>query len=322
MKKEILKIYYDSIQEGAWFKELHPILHDATLHPFPNENSAPPSLKKVLSYDRPDIILADDNPILVLERTVEVPSGHNVGQRFARLVAAAQMRIPILYFGPYAAYKHGGQTQGPRYMNLRLFYALSSLAKIENTAVTAINWPVDENYEIIKTPSKDRRLRIYLDLFFDLYHAYNLPGMLVHIMNSPFEQEQEKERRAFISREVVRPKEYDSPPGSVTIAPSESIRELNAQRPETLSCRETVLYKVGMTYIRSDPYTGMAMLYSYLYCGGLQNRVRNLVLHFPNITHEMWQSAVNSPSRKDVRLYKLTADGILFSNKYVPKIYL
>ena len=95
-----LKIYYDSIQEGHWFKKLHPKLDSAELHPFPSKGKGDVRLAKVLAYDRPDIVLTDhDEPILVVERTVEVPSGHNVGQRFARLAAAAQMRVPCVYFG-------------------------------------------------------------------------------------------------------------------------------------------------------------------------------------------------------------------------------
>jgi len=125
-----MEILYDSIQEGEWFKGLHPKLNNATMAPFPrNPNNE--KIAKVLSYDRPDIVLIDNNsPILVLERTREVPSGHNVGQRFARLVAAAQMQVPSVYFGPYKAYKHGNDTAGPRYMNLRLFYAIKKCQKL------------------------------------------------------------------------------------------------------------------------------------------------------------------------------------------------
>ena len=316
-----MEIYYDSIQEGMWFKQLHSALRDATLVRFPSAQDGPPSLRKVLSYDRPDIVLVDKgNPILVLERTIEVPSGHNVGQRFARLVAAAQMQVPSVYFGPYAAYKHGGKTQGPRYMNLRLFYALANLAKIENTAITTIKWPVDQNYEIIQTTSKDTRVRAYLNLFFSLYNTYGLPDMLKHIMHSSFEHEQEIERQQFISTQVVRPEQYDSPPPSVRIAPWQSIKKLASESPRNLNCRETVFYTVGMTYIRSDPYTGMAMLYSYLYCGGMQNRTRDLVLYFPHIAQDMWRTTSSEVSdRKDIRLYRLVADGILFSDGYLPK---
>ena len=111
----MFEIYYDDLQEGMWFKSLNPSFGEAVLHPITGASSVNPALAPVLQYDRPDIVLTDSGkPILVIERTVEVPSGHNVGQRFARLAAAAQAKIPLVYFGPYAAYKHGGETQGPR----------------------------------------------------------------------------------------------------------------------------------------------------------------------------------------------------------------
>jgi hypothetical protein len=316
-------IYYDDAQEGYWFQGLHPALNDATLSPFPSKRNQSPKLRKLLEYDRPDIVLFDGkNPILVLERTIEVPSGHNVGQRFARLVAAAQMQIPVVYFGPYAAYKHGGATQGPRYMNLRLFYALENMARIEDTVVTIINWPVDQNYEIIHDPNiRDNRPIEYMNFFFGRYNeGGDLPNVICAIRVSSFEAEQKQERDYFIAREVVNPEQYDGPPDSVTIGPLSSISQLDTQDCENLSCQEVVLYRIGMTYIRSDPYTGMGMLYSYLYCGGLENRERDLVLHFPDITQGMWYDVVlRNWKRKDIRLYSLTADGILFRDGYLPK---
>ena len=53
--------------------------------------------------------------------------------------------MPVVYFGPYVARKHGGVTEGPRYMNLRLFYALDVLARINSTAVTTIDLAIDED---------------------------------------------------------------------------------------------------------------------------------------------------------------------------------
>ena len=165
-----LIIYYDAYQEGKWFQGLHEDLRDCELKPFPTGGDGPPLLVKALSIDRPDIILMDgEKPVLMVERTEEVPSGHNVGQRYGRLAAAAQMRLPSVYFFPYAAYKHGGKTQGPRYANLRLFCALQRMATVEKTAITTINWPVDKDYEVIKSPVKDSRIKKYLELFLDLY---------------------------------------------------------------------------------------------------------------------------------------------------------
>ena len=119
-------IYCDSIQEGKWFQDLDFHFRDSKLEIMLSSTvTNTQGLEDFLLYDRPDIILKkNDTVILVLERTIEVPSGHNVGQRFGRLVSAAKKNVPVVYFGPYMAYKHGGNTAGPRYMNLRLFYSL------------------------------------------------------------------------------------------------------------------------------------------------------------------------------------------------------
>ncbi len=313
------KIYHDSLQEGVWFKELHATLQNALLLPFPSAQEIElhhPQLKNALSFDRPDIILCDnEEPILVVERTVEVPSGHNVGQRFARLVAAAKHNIPVVYFGPYAAYKHGGDTQGPRYMNLRLFYALEKMGEIYGTAISVINWPVDEDYEIIRGAEKDIRMIEYLNCFFEHYEISGLEGINHHIQISEFEEAQRAERLHFITTEVRRSEQYDSPPSSLVIKGRNQLQaDTGHQILNQLSDKECVLYNVGMTYVRSDPYTGMALLYSFLYCGGLENRNRNLVLYFPNITIALWQTAAANARRKDVRLYKMVSDAIVFKD--------
>ena len=314
------RIYYDSLQEGLWFQSLHPALQEAELFIFPSKTRCPELLRPVLAYDRPDIVLCDNgNPILVVERTIEVPSGHNVGQRFSRLVAAAQQKVPVVYFGPYAAYKHGGATQGPRYMNLRLFYALDKMAEIEDAAITLINWPVDNDYEIINTAEKDVRMIEYLQLFFNAYTEDGLANITNAIMTSTFERNQEDERTQFIREQVQNPEQYDDPPSSVIIAHVNDIQILQRYHPLNLTNSHMVIYKVGMRYIRSDPYCGMAMLYSYLYCDGLTERTRDLILHFPQITREMWYTAARRASRKDIRIFRLTADGILFSDGYIPK---
>src|SRR5262249_39799342 len=152
----MLLIYYDDLQEGLWFQTLHPHLTSVELKPITGAVAQNAALTEVLAYDRPDVILVDDDsPILMVERTVEVPSGHNVAQRFARMAAAAQCHVPIVFFCPYAARNHGGATEAPRYMNLRLFYALDNMAELESTAIETINWPVDSHYEVVQGPAKD-----------------------------------------------------------------------------------------------------------------------------------------------------------------------
>ena len=276
-----------------------------------------PQLANVLRYDRPDIVLAQGtDPILVVERTVEVPSGHNVGQRFPRLAAAAQSQIPVVYMGPYAARKHGGRTAGPRYMNLRLFKALDEMARIENTAVTVINWPVDAHYEVIQTAAKDARIRAFMDVYFQLYDVHGIPQMNPALMRSSYEQTQIAERAHFEQHEVEDPAQYNSPPDSVRIVPTSSLGAwTRAMRGSNGPLSECVVYDIGMTYMRSDPYTGMGVLYSYLYAGGMRDRTRHVVLRFPEISKALWAEMVGrSPTSKTIRLYREIADAIVFSD--------
>jgi len=306
-------IYADELHEGDWFKELHPRLADAAEEEITGAVERNPQLEGVLLYDRPDIVLTDssDAPVLVVERTIEVPSGHNVGQRFARLAAAAEARVPVVYFGPYVARKHGGETAGPRYMNLRLFAALDQVAKVNASAVTCINWPVDDHFEIVRDPSKDDRMRAYLDLFFEAYDSRHQDDVNEAIMRSDFEAHQIEERRRFAAT-LSRAGDYDSPPSSVAVQPG-TVAARTTGAADLAEYTEAVVYSVGMRYIRSDPYTGMAMLYRYLYVLGADVE-RALVLCFPHITVEMWRDAARSGRRKDVRLFRIAADGILFSD--------
>ena len=308
-------VYYDDIQEGVWFTGLHPALASAVLSPITGAVKENPRLAGVLQYDRPDVILADDGePVLVLERTIEVPSGHNVGQRFARLAAAAEDRRPLVYFGPFAAYKHGGKTAGPRWMNLRLFSALDVVSKVHNTPVSVIRWPVDENYEILQSPEKDDEMKRYMEMFIDEYARVGPTGINEAIMGSTVQEDLLAARNGFADS-LKAASRYSKPPRSVRlIAGAQAAQEFEI--PELAQHSELVIYKVGMKKIRSDPYTGTAMLYRYLYVLGEPTLDRRLILHFPKVSGEMWDTAAAAARRKDVRLYRQVADGILFSNAY------
>lgn len=313
-----MEIYYDSLQEGTWFKGLNADFREASLIPI-NDIVIGSAVAKALEYDRPDIILADQGiPILVIERTIEVPTGHNVGQRFARLAAAAEAKIPLVYFGPYMARKHGGATAGPRYMNLRLFYTLDILANINGSAVTTINWPVDSKCELLRTPVKDDTIKEYIDLFLLNYKKLGLKGINHAILQSPFNAKRIEEREIFIQKYVKSPKEYDLPPPSVRIMDVDAFLKIanNIPKEYLKDFQEVVFYGVGMRYVRSDPYTGTGMLYQYLYVLGEKSIKRALVLHFPHITKEMWNKASASGRRKDVRLFNHIADLIIFKDGY------
>ncbi|MFW1931539.1 hypothetical protein ACG90B_19785 [Acinetobacter baumannii] len=307
-------IIYDEPQEAFWFKSLNKIFEDAPIQSI-GEASENPDVQDVLKYDRPDIILLyRGKPVLVIEETVEVPSGHNVGQRFPRLVAAAEHNVPVIYFGPYVARKHGGDTEGPRYMNLRLFYALENLSQVTGTAVATINWPVDEHCEIRKDRDKDNEIKEYINEF--IFALFNYPTRInEYLLNSSIYKRLEQEKIDFI-KTLKRASDYDNPPKSLQIMSSNDFFYKYAITPAFFpNVSEVVIYQVGSTYLRSDPYTGMAMLYHYLYIELHPNR--SLILHFPHITIDSWR-AVN-PLNKTKKLFKHSADAILFADGFLKK---
>lgn len=133
-------------------------------------------------------------------------------------------------------------------MNLRLFYAIEKMAAIERAASTTVNWPVDSRYEIIKSASKDTRMRAYMNLFFENYRRGELGKLNAILESSQFEQEQETERLAFIENEVENPEQYDVPPPSVTIMTTVNFTTEYKITSDQLPLDNTVVYNVGMRY--------------------------------------------------------------------------
>jgi hypothetical protein len=123
-------IFADNKVEGAWFRGLSTGLKDASYVPIRRRGGNPPAVKALIVYDRPDIILVSQHDaVLVVEKTREVPTGHNVGQRLARLVRAAELKVPTIYFFPFDAKKHG-TFANICHMNIRLLEAMESPPRI------------------------------------------------------------------------------------------------------------------------------------------------------------------------------------------------
>ena len=61
----------------------------------------PDHIRKILYLDCADIIIEkDNNPILCIEETKEAGTGHNVTQRFSRIMAALENKVPTIYLQP------------------------------------------------------------------------------------------------------------------------------------------------------------------------------------------------------------------------------
>jgi hypothetical protein len=154
-------------------------------------------------------------------------------------------------------------------------------------------------------------------MFFDLYDQHGLPEMNEPMRKSAFQAEQVAELTQFSQKEIRRPRQYEQPPGSAALTTTAALIKEAGKGP-MLALSESLVYSIGMTSVRSDPYTGMAMLYAYLYCGGIDVRTRNLILRFPHITVGQWRSASpDGDTSKHTRLYRSVADAIWFADGFL-----
>lgn len=105
------------------------------------------SYSKVLAlveYTRPDFILTiDGEPVLSVEVTTEVPTGHNLPQRYACLLRAAELGVPSLYYYPEYSRKTTGISDKTLYLNVRTPLAQLRMGKIFDVPLLSMFWPTD-----------------------------------------------------------------------------------------------------------------------------------------------------------------------------------
>lgn len=318
MNQMAIKIYCDDTHEGLWFRELDPDLRSADLVTMKGRGSNPPAIDNLLMYDRPDIIVVrDGEPFLVLEKTTEVPTGHNIGQRMGRIVRAAEQGVPVVKFLPFDAKKHGKHAAMCN-LNVRLLDAFRRMAEIHATPVVAVNWPCDDEGELVRDGQQDKRLA-------EIIRAYCASGR-TDIKEFAVAME---DMVAEYSRRVKAFPNYGKPPSSVEIQAtssvvSEVVHRGGARPDATFTGRpETVVYTIEMTpeaCRREDPYTGMQFVYDYQLCRtGPQPRekCRNLIINCPLVSISRWLEAnPNDPKRKSC-LWYATANGILLKDGFI-----
>lgn len=309
------EIWGDNENESLWFQALDSRLKSAEVKNIGPRGTNSKLVDSLVVYDRPDIILLiDGNPILVLEKTAEVPTGHNVGQRVARLVRAAEHEIPVLYFLPFDARKHGVHT-GICSINTRLIKAMVRISEIHNVPVLPVEWPSRKpDGELVTDGSQDEKLA---ELVSSLLDSYPTKWNKVTKHHESWLEEELERRNAQYPP-------YNRLPTSATIEITSKFFQrlpFDAKNYSTLLTRpKSLIYKMDMApdkCRREDPYTGTQFIYDY---GWLRegprpkDRSLNLLIHVPKVTIKRWKEAnPNDPQKKSSNWY-LTADGIVLQD--------
>lgn len=313
-----LTIYCDAKHEGLWFRDLSPLLRDATFATIGRRGTNPPIIESLVFYDRPDIILLNNGePVLVLEKTTEVPSGHNIGQRLGRMVRALEHNVPAIMFMPFDSKKHGKHANLCN-LNARVLDGYLRMWDIHETPAFAVNWPSDSDWELITDGTEDDEISAVVHDFLESGFDWNC---------RKFREHQDRMEAEFARRITIRAS-YNRPPPSVKIIPTSAFASMVAARtggaasiPHAwLARKETVLYTMAMNEKkcrREDPYTGMQFLYDYQHCRNgphPDDKLRNLVIDVPKVSTRRWKEAnPNDPGRKSV-LWYATANAIFLSD--------
>ena len=304
-------IYFDSDQELNWFKNLNSSFANLETKKIEGRGLNPEIIESILKYDKPDFILVKDNkPLLVLEISRETPTGHNVGQRMARLIRALEIGIPTIYFFPFDAKKHGAHASIV-HLNARLLKTFEIATRLHDTPIIAVNWLADENGELIDDSSiRDFEIKNIITNFIENDFSKDSP-IFAEILNNN-KNEYNRRTKAFPN--------YLRPPGSLEIIETNKLYErypfLDEINDSLLSKQESAIYKIGYrntTKKRQDPYTGTQFIYDYLYCRNgnrVQDKFRNLIISVQNFSKEEWLRKNPNDDTKSSNWY-LTANAII-----------
>jgi hypothetical protein len=323
-----LQIFSDDEHEGKWFQNLTPLLNSASIIILKKRGENPPHIEKLLRYDRPDIILIkDERPVLVLEKTREVPTGHNVGQRFGRLVNSAEEGVLTIFYVPFVAKKHGTYAS-ICYVPARLFLSLQKMEEIHKIPILAVNWPSDEYGELIHDGTEQEELSELVAELLKKDFNYSKCDAITKIQEKMISQIKSLDPKTI------------TPPTSVSFENtseygkylSENFSSDFSEIPERFWKRnKTLIYKNKMTEEncrREDPYTGQQFIYDYMECRSgaeVTDKHTNLVLKCPVISKKRWLEANPNKNTRKSALWYATADlielkdGLLFPESKVGK---
>jgi hypothetical protein len=274
-------IYGDSATECQWFTSLNYRLNSATCINLRYRGQNPEEIERLIRLSRPDIILCKNaKPILVLEKTSETGTGHNHTQRFDRIAVAAEEGVPFIFVHPYDSIKHG-EHQGVVKLNLRILKALLILNSIYKTPSISLKIPQDDTGEL-DFVNKDKIIKKTLELFLE-----NLEQGLDYDFSREL-----CDMKEFYEKGCEKNPRYLEPPASVTIERTQTLFS-NEESFHLNQKSESVVYRIGdkTKQARTDPFTGTAVAYDYLYArdkNGL--RKKNLVARFVGSKNEATHS--------------------------------
>ena len=279
-------------------------------------HTMPDHLRKILYLDCPDIIVEKDGePLFSIEESKEAGTGHNVFQRFARLAASVENKVPAFFIYPQAKLVYRESNDSIRWDNINplIFKAMDSMMALYEIPAFLFYFPSVYGMHEASAYIKDKGL--LHDKMYSACPASDSPGMkkmfdfidcivdkarnnvkCKYLQNSLFRDYREwmlREYGKLIGDKDVFSK---SPLSSVKLVPTEVfIKYLSKQESSDYhlgaflkSRKMTAIYCVNAAF-RGDPYPGALAAVDYILCREGQtyeDRSKNLVLLFGELNYD------------------------------------
>ena len=284
-------------------------------------HKVPDHLKKILYLDAPDIIVEfAGEPIFSFEDSKEAGTGHNVFQRFSRLAAAAENKIPAFYLYPEAVAISRTSVSSCKWdvLNPLIFKALNRLMEIYNTPALLFYYPnyyrdcknmssgqlkqlrykglkLDENnLKYASCPIIDSEIFNMFSLMDDLIASVISKGP--QAVSDCLKKQNFSNRRNWHFREYCRMTNNDnlSPITSTIKIPTSAVLKYIKQKAKVeiqdsiINTRqETIIYRINAKF-RGDPYPGALAALDYLLCRNgktFEDRQYNLLMAWGDVQY-------------------------------------
>lgn len=279
----------------------------------------PTHIKNIQYLDSPDLIIdLNGEPILSIEISREAGTGHNVFQRFARLAAAVENKVPTIYIYPEAArvYRQKSDTWKWDSINPLIFYAMEKLSNIYPEAPALLYYyPSDFRSNKTSAQINNTNKGLLLQPNSDQPVIDGEMAEMFKCINEIIQFHQNKNQGTLISqpavsaRKMYMQQEYyrkggnstpsASPITSTIKVPSSSVIDYISRVKTGMpgmyfdntiwsERKETIIYKVNAGF-RGDPYPGCLAALDYMLTRTgetYEDRSMNLVLAWGDVKYD------------------------------------
>lgn len=330
----------------------------------PNDfHTVPDHIKKILYLDAPDLIIEYDNePICSIEVSTEAGTGHNVFQRFPRIVASAENRVPSIYIFPEAGIVKRGQNTKWDKINPNIVSALERTMQIHGVPALLFYHPTDyptlpSVHNRTKGMIRDGKFRSCPDSKNpEMRKVFSIVNLIVkrtleaHTRIKLLQEREIVERRSWMQSQYAKrggqPNKGSPFTSTKTIDTKlliDYLKQYNRKcNPEFLTRKKKTVLYYTKSKVRGDPFPGALASVDYLMCRigqSFEDRDKNLVLVWgtPKVEGGKLKIEVSTPKKercveafmKKVRIISTNKNKSLLDRKFkelkpkqIPRYYL